>query len=98
MIWLIVAGGVFAGGVMPTATLQDTELLNNTLLAEVLPAKHVVCRNLWGTPMLPDGKGGYSLIQSVKEEFINQSLIIPPYASKGMVAYRPLPPVSASQQ
>lgn len=69
---------------------------NHTLLGEVIPAKDVVTRNRWGTPMLPDGKGGYSLIAPINQDFIRQSLIIPPRTTN-MVAYRPLPPVVEEQ-
>lgn len=67
------------------------DMYNHTLLGEKILAKKVVCRNRWGTPMLPDGKGGYSLIAPINEQFIAQSLIIPPRT--GGPVYRPLPPV-----
>jgi len=53
-------------------------LTNFTLLAERVQANEVVCRNRWGTPMLPNGKGGYSLIQSINPAYISASLIQPP--------------------
>lgn len=53
-------------------------MMNHTLRGELIPAKEVVCRNMWGTPMLPDGKGGYSLIAPINPEFIAESLIQPP--------------------
>jgi len=37
--------------------------------------------------MLPDGKGGYSLIAPINQEFIEQSLVQPPI-TKGTV-FRP---------
>jgi len=58
--------------------IPEVELNNHTLLGERIPAKDVVTRYRWGTPMLPDGKGGYSLIAAINPEFIAQSLIIPP--------------------
>lgn len=75
MNWLLIAGGAFLGTL---ATPKEPELFNHTLRGERIPAKEVVCRNMWGTPMLPDGKGGYSLIAPINEEFIAQSLIQPP--------------------
>lgn len=66
------------------------DINNHTLRGEAVPASDVVTRNCWGTPMLPDGKGGYSLIAPINQDFINQSLIIPPRTSN-MVAFRPLP-------
>ncbi len=84
MNWLLIAGGAFLGTL--TAP-QEPEMINHTLRGEVIPAKEVVCRNMWGTPMLPDGKGGYSLIAPISSEFIAQSLIQPPRTS-GPV-YRP---------
>lgn len=91
MISLIVAGGVFVGAATTQVDYAWPDLFNHTLLGERVLAKEVVTRNRWGTPMLPDGKGGYSLIAPVNEEFIAQSLIIPPRT--GGPVYRPLPPV-----
>lgn len=75
MNWLLIAGGSFLGAF---AAPQETDVVNHTLRGEVIPAKEVVCRNMWGTPMLPDGKGGYSLIAPINPEFIAQSLLQPP--------------------
>ncbi len=93
MTWLIVAGGVFVGGAAQTPETPD--LINHTLLGEEIPAKYVVCRNRWGTPMLPDGKGGYSLIAPINQDFIDQSLIIPP--KTGGPVFRPLPPIAEAE-
>jgi hypothetical protein len=84
MTWLLIAGGL-----MVTTAPQQTipELINHTLLGETIPAKEVVCRNRWGTPMPPDGKGGYSLIAPLNDEYIARSLIQPPYSY--MPAFRP---------
>jgi hypothetical protein len=79
MLPLFLAGGAFLGAV----TQPEPELYNHTLRGERIPANEVVCRNRWGTPMLPDGKGGYSLIAPINQEFIRMSLIQPP---------KPLPP------
>ena len=78
MNWLLIAGGAFLGAI---ATPKEPEMMNHTLRGEVIPAREVVCRNMWGTPMPPDGKGGYSLIAPINPEFIAQSLIQPPRTS-----------------
>lgn len=78
MNWLLIAGGAFLGTI---ATPQDPEMFNHTLRGEKIPAKEVVCRNMWGTPMLPDGKGSYSLIAPINPEFIARSLVQPPITS-----------------
>jgi hypothetical protein len=94
MISLIIAGGVsLAASAQPT---NWPDIDNHTLKAEVIASSQVVTRNRWGTPMLPDGKGGYSLIAPINQAYILQSLIIPPWnIPKGMttdmVIYRPLP-------
>ena len=56
-------------------------MTNHTLRGEPILARDVVCRNRWGTPMLPDGTGGYSLIAPISPEFIARSLIQPPRTS-----------------
>ncbi len=75
MNWLLIAGGAFLGAM---ATPQDSDLFNHTLRGEKILAKQVVCRNMWGTPMPPDGKGGYSLIAPLNAQFIENSLLQPP--------------------
>jgi hypothetical protein len=90
MISLIVAGGAFIGAATTQTDFTWPSLYNHTLLGERVLAEQVVTRNRWGTPMLPDGKGGYSLIAPVNPNFIAQSLIIPP--KTGGPVYRPLPP------
>lgn len=72
---------------------QEPELYNHTLLGERVLAKDVVCRNRWGTPMLPDGKGGYSLIAPINPEFIAQSKIIPPLTDGPVY----VPPAASAQ-
>ncbi len=78
MNWILIAGGAFLGTL---ATPKEVETFNHTLLGERLPAREVVCRNRWGTPMLPDGKGGYSVIAPINPEFIARSLVQPPLTS-----------------
>jgi len=76
MLPLFLAGGAFLSNVAATQT--EVDLYNHTLRGERVLAKEVVCRNMWGTPMLPDGKGGYSLIAPINPEFIERSLVQPP--------------------
>jgi hypothetical protein len=92
MISLLIAGGISLAAAPQTTAFQWPDINNHTLLGQAVPAKDVVCRNRWGTPMLPDGKGGYSLIAPINKDWIRESLYQPPYAPNGMVAYRPLPP------
>jgi len=84
MLSFLLAGGAFLGAVtQTTSTTTEVDMYNHTLRGERILAREVVCRSRWGTPMLPDGKGGYSLIAPINEEFIRRSLIQPP---------KPLPP------
>ena len=92
MISLIIAGGISAAAASQTTAVNWPDINNHTLRGEIVPAKDVVCRNRWGTPMLPDGKGGYSLIAPINKDWIRESLYQPTVAPNGMVAYRPLPP------
>jgi hypothetical protein len=92
MISLIIAGGISAAAASQTTEVTWPDMNNHTLRGEIVLAKEVVCRNRWGTPMLPDGKGGYSLIAPINRVWIEESLQQPPWAPNGMVAYRPLPP------
>ncbi|MEY2906094.1 MAG: hypothetical protein RLZZ408_565, partial [Verrucomicrobiota bacterium] len=73
--FLIAGGSSFLGNVELPAPV---EMMNHTLAGEKIPSREVVCRNRWGTPMLPDGKGGYSVIAPIKKNLIAQSLWIPP--------------------
>ena len=75
MNWLLIAGGAFLSAV---SVPKEPEMMNHTLRGELIPAKEIVCRNMWGTPMLPDGKGGYSLIAPINPQFIAESLVQPP--------------------
>ncbi len=89
MLPLFLAGGAFLGAVTQSSSVSFTEvdLYNHTLRGDRVLAREVVCRSRWGTPMLPDGKGGYSLIAPINQEFINQSLIQPPRT--GGYVFRP---------
>ena len=69
---LSLSGGAFIGAV----TQPEPELINHTLRGERIPAKQVVCRTMWGTPMLPDGKGGYSVIAPINQEYIARVLCV----------------------
>lgn len=81
MNWLLIAGGLVFTPTPAPEPAAPIETINHTLLAETLPAKQVVTRNRWGTPMLPDDKGGYSIIQAIVEQNIQRSLIQPPRTS-----------------
>ncbi len=75
MIPFLIAGGTILGTlVLP----EEPDLSNHTLAGAKVKAAEVVCRNAWGTPMLPDGKGSYSLIAPVDPVLIERSLIQPP--------------------
>jgi hypothetical protein len=94
MISLIIAGGIALAA--PSNQFSWPDIDNHTLKGEKIPSSKVVTRNVWGTPMLPDGTGGYSLIAPINEDYIAQSLIIPPWnipanVTTEMVIYRPLP-------
>jgi|GEM_PF-1221503 len=84
MNFLFLAGGAFLAVV---ATQPEPEMINHTLRSEKVFAKEVVTRNRWGTVMLPNGKGGYSLIAPVNQEYIDFSLVQPPKSP--MLAFRP---------
>lgn len=73
--FLIAGGSSFLGNIELPAEVQ---MMNHTLAGEKIPSAQVVCRNRWGTPMLPDGKAGYSVIAPIKKGLIAQSLWIPP--------------------
>lgn len=97
MISLIIAGGIsLAAPSQPATKWPDID--NHTLKGEAIPSSQVVTRTRWGTPMLPDGKGGYSLIAPINPDYIAQSLIIPPWnipagVTTDQVIFRPLPAV-----
>jgi len=73
---LLIAGGVSFLGTLQQPASVDT--MNHTLAGDKIPSSEVVCRNCWGTPMLPNGKAGYSVIAPIKKSLIEQSLWIPP--------------------
>ena len=85
---LFLAGGAFLGALQLPS---DTPLDNHTLAGDRIPAAQVVTRSHWGTPMLPDGKGGYSLIAPIDKKLIEQSLWIPPVVGTRPVVETPLP-------
>ncbi len=84
MFPLFLAGSAFLGAV----TQPEPDLYNHTLRGERILAKEVVTRGRWGTPMLPDGKGGYSLIAPINQQFIELSLMQPPKPT-AMTVFRP---------
>ena len=88
---LLIAGGASFLGTLDLPPAVD--MLNHTLAGEKIPARQVVCRDRWGTPMLPDGKGGYSIISPIDKKLIAQSLWIPPVSGVRPTP-TPAPPVS----
>ena len=78
MNWLLIAGGILLTPSPQSTPLPEVDTINHTLAGEAFPAKFTVTRNRWGTPMLADDKGGYSVIQAIVEKNINRSLIQPP--------------------
>ncbi len=96
---IFIAGGAFLGAFQAPAAV---DIPNHTLAGEVIPSSQVVCRDRWGTPMLPDNKAGYSLIAPIKKNLIAQSLWIPPVSGKRpeeakavITAAKPTAPVAA---
>ncbi len=72
--FLIAGGSVLTTLVAP----EPVDTMNHTLLGVKVKAKEVVTRNAWGTPMMPNGKGSYSLIAPPDPVLIERSLIQPP--------------------
>jgi hypothetical protein len=90
--FLIAGGSSFLGNLdIPPAPVLN----NHTLAGEKIPTTQVVCRNQWGTPMLPDGKAGYSVIAPIKPKLIAQSLWIPPVSGSRPQA-APIPATSSA--
>ena len=89
---LLIAGGASFLGILQFPPI--TPLDNHTLAGEKIPAVQVVTRDRWGTPMLPDAKGGYSLIAPINKKLILQSLWIPPVSGTRPVAEVPAPVVT----
>ena len=88
---LLIAGGSSFLGTLELPRSPD--MINHTLAGEKIPAREVVCRDRWGTPMLPDGKGSYSIIAPIDKGLIAQSLWIPPISGSRPT---PTPPPSVS--
>jgi hypothetical protein len=88
MIPLLIAGGTMLG---PLVQPELPDMMNHTLTGIEVKASNVVTRNRWGTPMMPTGDGGYSLIAIPDPKLIEQSLIQPPNSPKGFQfpEYRP---------
>ena len=80
---------LIAGGSLITTLVEPPlpEFQNHLLNGTPVPAKQVVCRDRWGTPMMPDGKGSYSISAPPNPVFIDRSLIQPPRTSAPV--YRP---------
>lgn len=77
---LLIAGGSSFLGTIDLPAPEQT--MNHTLAGAQIPSSLVVCRDRWGTPMPPDGKGSYSLIAPLNKKLIAQSLWIPPVSGK----------------
>ena len=75
MIPFLIAGGSILNTLVAP---EPVDTLNHTLPGAKVKAKEVVSRNAWGTPMMPDGKGSYSLIAPPDPILIERSLIQPP--------------------
>ncbi len=87
---------LIAGGSSFLGTLElppSIDMINHTLAGKEIRAREVVCRDRWGTPMLPDGKGNYSIIAPIDKGLIAQSLWIPPVSGSRPIP-TPTPPVS----
>jgi hypothetical protein len=80
MIPLLIAGGTVLSTIVQP---ELPDMMNHTLAGIEVQASNVVCRNRWGTPMMPTGDGSYSLIAVPEASFIAQSLIQPPNSPKG---------------
>lgn len=75
MVTFLIAGGSL---ISTLVSPELPDLNNHTLRGTPVPAKVVVCRNAWGTPMMPDGKGSYNLTAAPDAALIERSLIQPP--------------------
>lgn len=75
----------------PLVQPELPDMMNHTLTGIEVKTSNVVTRNRWGTPMMPTGDGGYSLIAIPDPKLIEQSLIQPPNSPKGFQfpEYRP---------
>ncbi len=72
---LIAGGSSFLGNL----NLPAPQVISNyTLAGEKIPSTQVVCRDRWGTPMLPDIRAGFSLTAPINKSLIAQSLWVPP--------------------
>lgn len=80
MIPLLITGGTVLSTIVPP---ELPDMMNHTLSGIEVQSTNVVCRNRWGTPMMPTGEGSYSLIAVPEAPFIAQSLIQPPNSPKG---------------
>lgn len=91
---LLIAGG---SSFLGTLELPQPQVINNhTLAGEKIPSVQVVCRDRWGTPMLPNGKAGYSLIAPINKDLIAQSLWVPPvHGERPLKTNTPVSPVVA---
>jgi len=84
MLSLLIAGGTI---VSVFTAPEHPDLENHLLNGNLVKASEVVCRTRWGTPMMPDGKGSYSLVAPADPVLIERSLIQPPKTDAPI--YRP---------
>lgn len=90
MIPLLIAGGSI---VMNFVAPNMPELNNHLLNGMPVKASEVVCRSCWGTPMMPTGKGSYSLIAPANQTLIDLSLFQPPKTTATEPAFVPESPM-----
>lgn len=98
MIPLLIAGG----SLISTFTApQFPDMMNHTLNGTPVKAAEVVCRDRWGTPMMPDGKGSYNIAATPNAVYIQASLIQPPKTDAPVYLpgkpYLPAPAVADSK-
>ena len=84
MLMFLIAGGSLITTLVPP---QFPDFQNHLLNGTPVLAKEVVCRDRWGTPMMPDGKGSYSIVAPPNPQLIERSLIQPPLTPAPV--YRP---------
>lgn len=72
---LLIAGGAVAAAFVAP---ELPEPMNHTLDGAEIKAAEVVCRNRYGTPMLPERGGSYSIAAPYNAELVRRSLVQPP--------------------
>lgn len=72
---LLIAGGAVA---VAFVAPELPEPMNHTLAGDEIKAVEVVCRNRYGTPMLPERGGSYNVAAPYNAELVARSLVQPP--------------------